>query len=320
MLTRVGLELELLAPRNRTRFTFARALARAVRGRVEFGFKYFSEGALPDGRPLCRLSSAARVRDSRGRVLVTLVDDNTIRDRLPQRPAARTLHATDDVRLALLAERTCWASRLDARLASLAQWFDGVVEGGTLCDAFGHPLVVTLSEPRAWHRVCEVVTRPLETRAERARVVKTVLTVAATEGFSIPSTAALHAHYDAAPWRSVRRLKALVLEHSAHRAAWWAALLPNRRCLKLAPFPEAVVRVAREAGPALSFHTFAAALELAGLNKACDLNLRGVVERHPRQRTLEVRCLPMSLDVQAVLASLETAEALLRRTRSASGR
>ena len=65
----MGLELELLTPKGHTRVSFARALARRVKGRVEFGFKYFSEGTLPDGRPLCRLSLATRVVERGGRVL-----------------------------------------------------------------------------------------------------------------------------------------------------------------------------------------------------------------------------------------------------------
>jgi hypothetical protein len=50
------------------------------------------------------------------------------------------------------------------------------------------------------------------------------------------------------------------------------------------------------------------------VSKACDLNVLGVIERHPKQPTLEVRCLPMSLSPEAVLTSLETVEGLLRAT------
>lgn len=309
----MGLELELLTPKGHTRVSFARVLARRVKGRVEFGFKYFSEGTLPGGRPLCRLSLAARVVERDGRVLARLVDDNTIRDGLPAKPAGRTLHATDDLRLALLAERRCWSDSEDARLEQLEALFEGFVEDGTLHDAFGNPLVITMNEPRSWHRVCEVVTRPLDGNRERRSLVDAVLSTAKALGCTLPSTAALHAHYDAAPWRDVKRLSRLVVEHAAHRDAWWAALSPNPGCLKLAPFPADVVRVAQQPGR-VGFSTFAAALRLAGATKACDLNVLGVIEPHPRQPTLEVRCLPMSLEPDAVLASLERAEQLLQRS------
>ncbi len=308
----MGLELELLAPKGHTRVSFTRALARRVKGRVEFGFKYFSEGALADGRPLCRLSLAARVVEHDGRVLATLVDDNTIRAGLAAKPAERTLHATDDLRLALLAERVSWSETEASRLKHLEALFEGLVEDGTLHDAFGNPLVITLTEPRSWHRVCEVVTRPLDGNRERRSVVDAVLATANELGCTIPASAALHAHYDAAPWREVKRLSRLVLEHAAHRDAWWAALTPNPGCLKLAPFPADVVRVAERPGR-VGFPTFAAALRLAGATKACDLNVLGVIEPHPRQPTLEVRCLPMSLEVDDIVSSLGRAERLLQQ-------
>ncbi|MEW5739632.1 MAG: amidoligase family protein [Myxococcota bacterium] len=309
-LARVGLELELVAPRGVDRPAVAHAIARRVRGHVEYGFKYSSEGRLPDGRPLCRLSDAVRVVDEGG-VLVTLVDDPTLRSRLPARPRRRNLSATDDVRLALLAERICWSRRRDTRLEPLATLFRGPVEDGSLVDAFGHPVVVQLEEPVSWGRVCELVTRPLVTRPERRQVVQLLLDVARELRLGVPGEAALHAHYDAAPWRSTKALRRLILESTEHRAVWHARLSPNPRCLKLGPFPEDVVRVARE-GARVAFPTFAAALRLAGARKEGDLNLLGIIEPHPRQPTLEVRCLPMSLAAQSVLASLDAAEALLR--------
>ncbi|MBL8922240.1 MAG: amidoligase family protein [Myxococcaceae bacterium] len=310
----MGLELELLAPPSQSRVTFARALARRVKGRVEYGFKYWSEGTLAGGRPLCRLSLAARVLERDGRVLATLVDDNTLHGGLPAAPRARTLHATDDLRLALLVERLGWGATAARRPEPVKALFGGFVEAGTLHDAFGHPLVVTMEEPVAHHRVCEVVTRPLEGPGEREAIVGLVLEVADALGCTVPPTAALHAHYDAAPWRSVRALRRLILTHATQREQWWRALSPNPRCLKLGPFPPAVVRVAR-ARRRVPFRTFAAALSLAGVSKACDLNVLGVIEPHPRQPTLEVRCLPMSLDPVAVLRSLGAAEALLTACR-----
>ncbi len=306
---RVGLELELLTPPRSTRLTFAQRLASKVRGTVEVGFKYLSEGTLPDGRPLCRLSMAARVRTKKG-VLASFVDDGTLHGGLPIRPARRTLQATDELRLALLIERLGWSTRLGERLDEVARLFGGTFDGGTLLDAFGHPLVVTLEEPASWHRVCEVVTRPLEGAADRRRSVETILSVANELGCTVPRTAALHAHYDAAPWRSTARLGRLILQHHRHRQRWWSALAPNPACTKLGPFGPTVRRVA-EARGRVPFATFAAALGLAGAKKEADLNILGVIERFPKQPTLEVRCLPMSLSPGAVLRSLEATEALL---------
>lgn len=308
----MGLELELRAPPGRTRLHVARALARAVGGRVEYGFKYHSEGALPDGRPLCQLTLAARVVVAGGRVLLSVVDDPTLREGLPEAPRSRSLAATDDLRLALLAERTCWSAResLTARLEPLRALFAGHLESAGLVDAYGHRVVVLAEQAVSRARACEVVTAPLRTGRERRDVVEAVLGVARRLRLVVPHEAALHAHYDAGPWQSTGALRRLILESSRHHEAWRARLRPNPACTKLGPFPDDVVRVARE-GARVPFSTFAAALSLAGAKKACDLNLLGVIEPRPKQPTLEVRCLPMSLEPAAVLASLAEVEALL---------
>lgn len=309
---RVGLELELLAPPRMTRASIARHLARRLRGRVEHGFKYYSEGQLPDGRPLCLLSDASRVVDGRGHALLTLVDDNTIRDELPTRGGREWLLATDDVRLALWFERHSWSKgdSPEARLEFAREAFSGSFEEGALFDAYGHRLVTRLTEAASHRRVCEVVTRVL-TRAERARLLVAVCEVAQELGLVIPQAAALHAHYDAAPWKQVRALSRLVLRSTSERATWMNALRPNARCKKLGPFPDAAVQVAQHAPGKVGWGPFAAALHLAGVQKACDFNIRGVIERYPRHPTLEVRCLPMSLHASEVLERLGAAEALL---------
>lgn len=307
-LARVGLELELLAPRAVDRAAVARAVARAVKGRVEYGFKYYSEGQLPDGRPVCLLTDAVRVRDRRG-VRLTIVDDNTIRERLPARPRARTLAATDDLRLALLAERVGWSVDPATRLRALRDVFAGAEVRGELFDGYGHKLIARLEVPTAYARVCELVTRPLEPHERRSEVAL-LLRVARELRLTVPAEAALHAHFDAKPWQSTPRLRRLILDAAEHRAAWMDRLRPNPRCRKLGTFSPELVRVARHA-LGVPFKTFAAALALAGAKKECDFNLLGVIQPRPRQRTLEVRCLPMSLEADEVLASIATAEALL---------
>lgn len=320
MSQRVGLELELLAPAGGSRRALAERAARALEGRVIFGLKYHSPGRAPDGRPVCALSCAYRVLDARGRPVATLVDDPTL-----SIPAGRAgpgggyAGVADDVRLALLAEKVCWArdDAPEAVYAPLARAFHGEVERGPargswgmVVDAHGHPLVRGAAGDGRRERACEVVLAPVPL-SQVARAVEPWLWAARRAGFSIPKEAALHAHFDAAPFRRTARLKALLLRWAEERAAWWRALAPNPRCTQLGPPPADVLRVAREADAALPFSTFAAALLLAGAKKACDLNLLGVLERRPRQPTLEVRCLPMSLAADEVQASAERAARLL---------
>ena len=93
----VGLEVELLAPQGKTRFDLARALAKLAGGALRLSFKYHGQGTLPDGRPDCQLSPAAKVM-VRGKWFASVVDDPTIiEDLAPASPTMR-IARTDDVR------------------------------------------------------------------------------------------------------------------------------------------------------------------------------------------------------------------------------
>ncbi len=300
----VGLELELLAPTGKTRFDLARALAKQAGGALRLSFKYHGQGLLPDGRPDCHLTPAARVM-VRGKWFASVVDDPTIVDELAPTPELMRIARTDDVRLAAWIERTC-----PGHFKPLQKTFAATEEADGFVDPWGQPLV-------RWHhvsteraRVCEVVLRPLH-RRELGPTLRRVMKLATSLGFTVPAEAATHAHFDAAPFRSTALLRRLVLGWSSERAFWLSRLRPNSRCRKLGPFSPDVVRVAKEADDALPFETVAAGLLLAGLHRAVDLNLLGLVERFPKQPTIEVRCLPGSLDAEATLAALFDASAFL---------
>lgn len=196
-------------------------------------------------------------------------------------------------------------------LAPLKKTFAATEEADGFVDPWGLPLVRwhEVSAERA--RVCELVLRPLSPK-ELAPTLRRVMKVARSLGFTVPVEAAIHAHFDAAPFRSTPALRRLVLDWSARRASLLRALEPNPRCRKLGPFPADVVRVAQAATDDLPFETLAAGLLLGGLHRAVDLNLLGLVERYPKQPTIEVRCLPGSLDAEATLARLAHARAFLQ--------
>lgn len=300
----VGLEVELLAPPGKTRTDLARALAKQAGGALRLAFKYHGQGELPDGRPDCHLTPAARVW-VRGKWLASVVDDPTIVDDLAPTTKTMRIARTDDVRLAAWIERTCAGT-----FGPLVKTFAAIEDENGYVDPWGQPLVRwhQVSAERA--RVCEVVLRPMK-RKELGATVRRLMKRASSLGFTVPAEAAIHAHFDAAPFRSTRALRKLVLEWSKQRVGVLKQLEPNPRCRKLGPFPEDVVRVAGVATDALSFETLAAGLLLGGLHRAVDLNLLGLVERYPKQPTIEVRCLPGSLDADATLERLGHAEAFL---------
>jgi hypothetical protein len=304
LLNRVGLELELLAPPGKTRIDLARALAKQAGGALRLSLKYHGHGLLPDGRPDCHLTPAARVL-VRGKWFASVVDDPTIVDDLPAPTELMRIARTDDLRLALWMERHC-----PGNFAPLKKTFEATEQEDGFVDPWGQPLMRWhhISAERA--RVCEVVLRPLQPK-ELGPTLRRVMKLASSLGFTVPAEAAIHAHFDAAPFRSTALLRRLVLGWTKERSRLLARFRPNPRCRKLGPFPADVVRVARAASDDLPFQTLAAGLLLGGLHRAVDLNLLGLVERHPKQPTIEVRCLPGSLDPEATLGCVTDAAAFL---------
>jgi hypothetical protein len=241
----------------------------------------------------------------KGKWFCSVVDDPTIVDELAAAGERLRIARTDDVRLALWMERNC-----PGTFDPLKKIFDATEEEDGFVDPWGQPLL-------RWHevsserlRVSEVVLRPLS-RKELAPTLRKVMKVADTEGFTVPSEGAIHAHYDAGPFRTTPALRRLVLKWSEERERWLKKLKPNPRCRKLGPFPPDVVRVAREATDDLPFSTLAAGMILGGLHRAIDVNVLGVVERYPKQPTVEVRCLPGSLDAAETLERLAVVDQFL---------
>lgn len=301
---RIGLEVELLAPPGKTRFDLARALAKQAGGALRLAFKYHGQGTLPDGRPDCQLSPAAKVM-VKGKWFASVVDDPTILDDLAPDADAMRIARTDDVRLAAWIERNC-----AGEFKALKKTFAATEEEDGFVDPWGLPLVRwhQVSAERA--RVCELVLRPLSQK-ELAPTLRRVMKLARSLEFTVPSEAAIHAHFDAAPFRSTPLLRRLVLRWTKERTRLLSWLQPNPRCRKLGPLPEDVVRVAEAASDDMSFESLAAGMLLAGLHRAVDLNLLGLVERYPKQPTIELRCLPGSLDPEATLARIAAGEAFL---------
>jgi hypothetical protein len=325
--SRTGYELELVAPRGRGRLDFARALAERTGGAVRYGFKYQSPGRARSGKPICDLTPAYRVLDDSGQVMCTLVDDVTIKEGLERGAATgEGLYRVvlDDLRMALWAERHCWAESPEpaSTLAHLLRTFDGELlprgeeparhpDHRAAIDPYGHPLAIVALYPHERERVCEVVTRPL-TRDERAERLAAILEVARALEFVVPTEAALHLHLDNGPWRSHARLRQLILDFSAARPLLWEELQPNPACTRLGPLHEKIVEAARENDGAPDDASFRRALRSVGPTKYADINITGLTHDRPRHPTLEFRCLPMSLDTERVLSLTDQVEGFLR--------
>src|SRR5262245_11001658 len=130
---KIGVEMELLAPRGSSRRALASRLARAAGGGVVPFLHPQSEVSLVPGVPVFdNLTLGFEVRDGDGRPVATCVDDLTLPDALDPQRASREgwfRIVSDDMRLLLLSRRIGRADRgAEEALAPLAELFGTELE------------------------------------------------------------------------------------------------------------------------------------------------------------------------------------------------
>jgi hypothetical protein len=324
--SRIGFEVELLAPRGVTREDLALVVAARSGGTVRPVFQVDSEPSLVPGMGhFVTLGPGFEVDGPQGDLICRLVDDLTIRQGLD--PRARGTRGwyrilSDDHRLLRLVHRHADpAASLDdvleplARLAGVrAQRLNGVVRvddeaGATL--AMAAPLVGERERP------CEIVTPPL-TGSHHRRLVE-LLAPARDLGFTVPAEAAVHLHFDGAPFRSPEAFRSLVRLFAHWREELWRILGTNPRCRRLNPLPRGLVRLVEDRSTQdWSWARLAGAAAETGLTKFFDINLTALLQHAPVRDTVEVRILPGSADAGEIIARAALVEQLLDRC--ASGR
>lgn len=316
---RIGFEIELLAPAGASRATLAHELARRHGGYVGRFFHTDSEPSLVPGMAcFIHLTHGFAVAGADGTPLCRLVDDITLRQDLDPRAAPRPgwfRIVSDDPRLLRLVERH---ADPDAPLLSvldpLARIFgvEPVVREGVVKveDGAGATIAMAAPLPGERERGCEVITPPL--REGHRRRLLDLLEVARDLGFTVPSEAAVHLHLDAAPLRRPHAFANLVRLFSTWREPLREELATNPRCRRLAPLPEALVALAGAPLPD-RWADVAAAAATTGLTKYADINLTRLVSPSPRLDTVEIRCLPGSIDADMIIDQALLLERLIAR-------
>jgi len=314
---RIGFELELLAPRGLSRRTLADALASRCGGQVRAVWHHDSQpAAVPRlGGRFLHLTQGFEVTEPLGNVLCTLVDDVTIEAELDSAAAApRGWHRllTDDSRLLqLLARFSDPAGPLDTALNGVASlWGEHVERLGNVwrLDAAGVTIALATPSGGERERPCEIVTPPLA--QDHAVALEELLDTARGLGFTVPQEAAVHLHFDGAPFRDPHTLANVVRLFAYWRQPLRELLRTNGRCRRLAALPDEFVAVAD--GTA-TWDELRQAATRSGLTKFFDVNLTQLLRDNPLRDTLEIRILPGAVHAGEVIERAALVEALLDR-------
>ena len=353
---RIGFEIELLAPAGSSRRALADRTSRERGGRVERFFHTDSEPSLVPGMGhFWHLTPGFAVTDSSGAPVATFVDDVTItadiaRDRTRATPDAggRVADASpasdehsyrilsDDARLLrLIAGHTPPDTPFPRVLDDVAALFGSRVETiGTvrrLRDRAGASIAMATSLAAGRERPCEIVTPPLSSDHEAA--LESLLMPARELGFTVPVEAAVHLHFDGAPFRSVAAFSNLVRLFGHWREPLRVALGTNPACTRLQALPPSLLELVESASAnadesananadesagssdAERWSALQSAARSTGLSKYFDVNLTALLSDAPARDTLEVRILPGALRASDIVWRAAFVEALLERCR-----
>ena len=324
---KIGVELELLAPRGSSRRALAEHIAQhtaAAGAQVRPYFLHQEEPSeVPGMSTFNNLTLAFEVTDGAGGWLARCADDLTLQDDLDRRAPPRAgwfRIVSDDRRLLNLVARhgRADAGLLEA-LGPTAALFGTVAEPQAdgmvrVRDELGAAIAIGAPLPGERERPCELITAPITARYH-ARI-DALLAPARALGFTIPAEAATHIHFDNAALHSARTVCNLI-----NLQARWGPTLrwmvgTNPRCRRLGDTPaEVVAAVNAREFLTLPWSLARARLAELGLSKYRDLNLKNLAHDIPGKPTAEVRILPGYIDTEPVLEAAALFAGLLRAAR-----
>jgi hypothetical protein len=319
--SRIGFEVELLAPRGTTRADLAHAVADAVGGEVALAFHRDSEpSAVPGMGTFRHLTPGFDVMDAEGNPVCSVVDDVTIVSDLDIRAAPIPgWHriVTDDPRLLNLLAQVCDpAAPIEDVLDPVAALFgtevtcprDSIYK---VNDRDGGSIAMAAPLPGERHRPAEIVTTPLE--HDHGSALDRILRRAGELGFTVPVEAAVHLHFDAAPFRTPQAFANVVDLFSRWSEPLRELLGTNPACRRLGPPPPALVELVGTLRELDSWDDVRSKVSSLELTKYCDVNLLYVIRAPAIKDTLEIRILPGADDAAQITAQAALVDGLLQR-------
>jgi len=306
-----GYELELLAPLGETRHSIAHHLGKnyscqplAIFHRESDYNPYYIHG-----KSFYCLTRGFRLESPSG-FWLKVVNDMTISTQIDLENDDETdwFHLlADDIRLIDLIVSHCDPGASPQQvLTPIAELFQTTVDkkdtlyqvsgpsGSLVCLAHHHF--------KDRNRICEIVTAPIET--SHREVLYNIIHQVQEKGCTIPTEAAFHIHFDATDFCSSDRLLRLIRYFHVWSEIIKTLVPPNPHCQRLGPYTDEVVRYAFDrANDNKPWDEVVAALKGAGATKFCDFNFANILNGDPNKMTIEVRIIPMTFNVDALVAA-----------------
>jgi hypothetical protein len=251
--------------------------------------------------------------------VASCVDDLTLQSDLvkstpPKSGWYRVL--SDDSRLLNLVARQADPNRpLESVLDPLGELFGTKPQLGPggmfrVTDEEGKSVAIAAPLPGERERPCELVTAPIDSGHQEH--LERLLGLARDLGFSIPDEGATHLHFDGASLQHAQTFANIVQIFSRYGPALKEHFGVNPNCRRLGTWPAKLVEVVSEPGfGELAWEQVVGRLEEVKLTKYCDFNLVNLLVGRPEKTTLEVRILPVWMEVEPILEAAQFFESVL---------
>jgi hypothetical protein len=318
---KIGVEIELVAPKGLSRRDLAEAIALQLGGTVRPFFHPQSEPSKVPGTPLFQnLTLGFEIIDPLGNLIAQCVDDLTLQDDFdkthPPQPGWYRIVSDDARLLRLVALQANPAAPLSEILVPIAQLFGTEPEisrGGMVrvVDDTGASIAIAAPLPGERERPCELITPPIDT--DHLERLESLLAIARSLGFTVPAEGATHIHFDATPLHSVAVLANLMRLLWVHGANLRQLVGTNPHCRRLGAWTDEFYDIVQKPEfinlPWQEARTRLAQLEIT---KYCDFNLKNLIHSTPAKHTFEVRIFPVWLHGQPIVEAAGLFEAILR--------
>lgn len=307
---KIGVEVELLAPKGMSRYDLAEAIACEHKGTIRHFFYPQVEPSKVEGKPIFNnLTLAFEILDSSGKVIAQCVDDLTLQDDCDKsHPPKNGWYriVSDEPRLLQLIMQQCnpAASVIDV-LKPIARLFGTEIEHGQggmirVADRTGSAIAIAAPLPGERERPCELITPPIEN--DHLKRLEALLSIARSLGFTAPNEGATHIHFDAKLLESTSTLTNLVRLLWEFDVELGKLVKTNPNCRRLGKWslefynwvqkPDFYNQPWLEAKRSLSKFE---------ITKYCDFNLKNFIHPVSDKYTFEVRIFPVWLDGHSVI-------------------
>ncbi len=299
---KIGVEVELVAPKGLSRRDLALAIAQQHNGSVRTFFHPQSEPSkVPDKPVFENLTLGFEVIDSQGFMLAQCVDDLTLQDDFiklhPPQPGWYRIVSDDSRLLRLVMLQADPIDPLAEVLIPIADLFgtelkiakEGMVR---IVDDTGASIAIAAPLPGERERPCELITPPIT--ANHFARLEFLLAIARSKSFTVPSEGATHIHFDAKPLHSAPILANLMRLLWTFGTSLRQLVGTNSRCRRLGMWSQELYDFVQQ--PEFYNLPWEAARERLAqfeLTKYCDFNIKNLIYPTPAKSTFEVRILPV---------------------------